>query len=338
MKNVLITGAGGYVGRLLTEALAADRKEVGAIVATDLRPPAPGAEIDGVVHCAADIRDASIAALITQHSIDTVVHLAAVVTPPKNRDVDLEYSVDVLGTENLVRACIAGGVRKLIYASSGAAYGYHQGNERGLSEDAPLRGNDSFAYAKHKRLVEAMLAEHRRSHPILEQLIVRPGTILGERVKNQITDLFDKPVIIGLRGVDTPFVFIWDRDVVAVLLAGIHGAQTGIYNLAGDGVMTLEAIAAALGKPYLPLPRAGMHAALVALGRFGLTQYGAEQIIFLAHRPVLENHRLHADFEGLPSKTSAEVFEIFRRSREGDRKPTVSRWLRRAVASIGAAR
>ncbi len=313
MKNVLITGAGGYVGRLLTKHLAESRDGIGTIVATDLYPPK--APLPGVEHCAADVRGAELGALIKRHAIDTVVHLAAVVTPPKNRDVELEHSVDVLGTKNVLDACVEHGVRKVIYASSGAAYGYHPGNEHGLGEDSPIRGNDSFPYSKHKRLVEEMLADYRQRHPELAQLILRPGTILGEDVQNQITDLFDKPFILGLRGIDTPFVFIWDQDVVATIVAGVHGEQTGAYNLAGDGALTLEQIASILGKPFVPIPQSGLRLALRGLQKLKLTQYGPEQVIFLAHRPVLKNQRLQEDFPGLPSKTSAQVFDIFRRNR-----------------------
>jgi len=45
-------------------------------------------------------------------------------------------------------------------------------------------------------------------------------------------------VILGVAGSDTPFVFIWDEDVVACLERGIHEDRSGIYNLAGDGVIS----------------------------------------------------------------------------------------------------
>ena len=47
----------------------------------------------------------------------------------------------------------------------------------------------------------------------------------------------------------------------------------------------------------------------------GVGRYGPEQVDFLLHRPVLDNTRLHRDFPGLPSKTTREVYEIFRTGR-----------------------
>ena len=60
-----------------------------------------------------------------------------------------------------------------------------------------MRGNEAFAYAYHKRLVEEMLARWRTEHPELKQVVLRIGTILGETVHNQITDLFEKPRLIA---------------------------------------------------------------------------------------------------------------------------------------------
>ena len=115
-------------------------------------------------------------------------------------------------------ACGAAGVHTLIYTSSGAAYGYHADNPEWLDESDPLRGNAEFAYADHKRLVEEMLARWRATHPELRQLIFRPGTILGARAHNQITALFDRSYVLGLSGAQSPFVIIWDQDVVGAIL------------------------------------------------------------------------------------------------------------------------
>ncbi|NIS30078.1 MAG: NAD-dependent epimerase/dehydratase family protein, partial [Actinobacteria bacterium] len=84
-------------------------------------------------------------------------------------------------------------------ASSGAAYGYHETNRgRRLTEEDPVRGSTRFAYSRHKAEVEELLAAYRRSRPDLAQLVLRPGTILGEHTSNQITDLFEKSVILDL--------------------------------------------------------------------------------------------------------------------------------------------
>ena len=313
--RVLVTGASGYLGRQTIARLAdpAVQGRPECVVAHDIRAPAE--RLPGVVYEEMDIRDPRIGEALARHGIDTVVHLASIVTPGKNSRRDFEYDVDVNGTRNLLQACVRHGVRRIVVSSSGAAYGYHADNPAWLTEDMPVRGNEVFAYAHHKRLVEEMLAEYRLSHPALEQVVLRIGTILGATVHNQITDLFEKPRLLAIRGSDSPFVFIWDQDVVGIILRAVSGGPPGIYNVAGDGALTIHEIAQRLGKPTLALPAWLLQAALAMLKPLGFTQYGPEQLDFLRYRPVLLNTRLKTAFGYTPTYTSAEVFELYRQAR-----------------------
>ena len=307
-RRVLITGAGGLIGRRLTRALAGQRQGLAAIVALDVREAPAGERLPGVDYRTLDVCAPELAELIAAERIDTVVHLAAIVTPPPGCTREQQHRVDVGGTENLLAACAGTGVRRLIVTSSGAAYGYHADNAALLTEEAPLRGNPEFAYSDHKRIVEELLARHRAQHPELAQLVFRLGTVLGDNVNNQITALFEKPVVVGIEGSSSPFTLAWDEDVVACLAMGVHGEQQGIYNLVGDGVMTLREMAAALGKPYLAVPARALGAAIDLLQRAGKTRYGPEQVAFLRYRPVLSNDKLKREFGYRPKVSTREAF------------------------------
>ena len=316
--RVLVTGAAGYLGSRLVESLArpADASQrLEQLVATDVREVPPDQRIAGVVYETADVRAPGIADLMKRHGVDTVVHLAAIVTPGPRSNREFEYSVDVLGTRNVLEACVTAGVRRFVVTSSGAAYGYHADNPAWLTEDHPVRGNEAFAYSHHKRLVEEMLAEFRRSHPDLEQVVFRVGTILGETTHNQITALFEKPRLIAIRGAASPFVFIWDRDVVGAIAHAIFAGPPGIYNVAGDGALSIQEIAARLGKRCVTIPASLLRALLAVLHPLRLSRYGPEQVDFLRYRPVLANRRLKEVFGYVPRLTSSEVFELFRKAR-----------------------
>jgi UDP-glucose 4-epimerase len=316
-RSVLVTGAGGYVGRQLIESLARQPGALATIVASDIRLPAEGERLAGVEYEIADVCTGDLAALFRRHQVDLVVHLAAIVTPGPATSRALEYQVDVVGTEHVLRACADAGVRKIIYTSSGAAYGYHADSPEWLDENDALRGNREFAYSDHKRLVEEMLALWRREHPELLQLVFRPGTILGARADNQITAMFARPWVLGLRGTAAPFVLVWDQDVVGAILRGIHQGGSGIFNLAGDGTLTLREMAARMGKPYLAVPAGLVAAALWLLKKLQRTQYGPEQVDFLRYRPVLSNRRLREEFGYTPRKTTREVFDYYLETHHG---------------------
>ena len=314
-KKVLVTGSSGYLGSQTVAALA--RRPDLAVIALDVREPA--ARLDGVAYEVADIRAPEVDAIVARHRPDVIVHLASIVTPGKNSNRAFEYDVDVNGTRNLLQACVKHGVRRVIVSSSGAAYGYYADNPEWLTESDPVRGNEVFAYSCHKRLVEELLAEYRTSHPDLEQIVFRIGTILGPTVRNQITDLFEKSKILAIAGSDSPFVFIHDQDVVGAILHGIDSPKTGIFNVAGDGKLTIFEIAQRLGKRCRVLPAGLLQTALWVLKKLNLTQYGPEQLDFLRYRPVLLNTRLKEEFGYTPKLTSAQVFDLYRNARQGSR-------------------
>ncbi|MDQ7054790.1 MAG: SDR family oxidoreductase [candidate division KSB1 bacterium] len=313
--TVLITGANGFLGRAVLRALRQHPQRIANLLALDIRQPASDHRQPGVEYLTLDIRSPDMADLLQQHVVDVVVHLATIMPGRRKNERELAYSVDVLGTRHLLDACVVSGVRQFIYTSSGAAYGYHADNPPWLSESDPLRGNADFAYAHHKRLVEDMLADYRRSYPQLKQLIFRPGTILGREVNSPISQFFEKSILLGLTGSQSPFVFIWDEDVAQCIVKGILEGKSGIYNLAGDGALPLPQLAKLMGKPYLALPAGLVRAALWLLRRLRLTQYGPEQVDFIRYRPVLSNQRLKEEFGYTPRFTSEAAFLEFLRQR-----------------------
>lgn len=309
--SVLVTGGAGYLGSLVVRRLA----ERGAtVVSLDVREPRE--PVPGVSYVTGDLRDVDLAELIGRYDADAVVHLAAIVEPPRGMSESELEDIEVGGTRRVVDACVTAGVGHLTVTSSGAAYGYRARNDgRLLTEDQPVTGSDAFAYSRHKAAVEALLARARRLHPGLGQLVLRPGAILGAGTDNQITALFTGRVIMTLAETDGPFTFIWDEDVAEIIVTGVLGRRTGIYNLAGDGVMTLRDIAAVEGTRVVTVPAAVVRSGLGVMSRFGVGRYGPEQVEFLLHRPVLDNTRLRRDFPGLPSRTTRETYEIFRQGR-----------------------
>lgn len=309
--RVLITGAAGFIGQQVLADLTVYHPEW-TLIASDIRPLGQQWLKPNVEALTLDVADAAaVRDCVARWRPQAIVHLASVVTPPPGMSEARLHAIDVGGTRALLEAAIEYEVDQLVVTSSGAAYGYYPENAEWIDESHPLRGHAQFAYAKHKREVEILLAEARERHPWLRQLVLRPGTILGKRVDNQITALFRKRAVMGVRGSDSRFVFIWDQDVVNIIRLGLERAAEGIYNLAGDGALSLREIAEILGKPYRPLPPGLIRGVLGLLKPLGLTQYGPEQLDFLRYRPVLANRRLKEEFGYQPRYSSREAFLAF---------------------------
>ncbi|WP_370281923.1 SDR family oxidoreductase [Pseudooceanicola sp.] len=305
MTRILITGAAGMVGRaLVAEMQGTD------IVATDLaRGPLP----DIVRFRTVDVTGKDPARVIGAEAPEVVVHLASIVTPPPGMAREAAFAVDVTGTRNVLAACLKHGVRRLVVTSSGAAYGYHADNPVPLRESDRCRGNPEFAYADHKRQVEEMLARARAEHPGLEQVVLRVGTVLGAGTENQITALFHRKALLAVRGAESPFVFIWTKDLARILRRAATDGPPGIYNVAGSGTLSVEEIAVRLGKPVRRVPPWALKAALGLARPLGLSRYGPEQVRFLQYRPVLANEALIEVFGYTPELTTEQVFALWQR-------------------------
>lgn len=310
MTRILITGAAGMVGRALMAELGQTSHEV---IACDVQPPR-NLPANARFHLMDVTTDAPIR-VIARYQPEVVVHLASLVSAPGGGARALDYAVDVEGTRSVVMAALAAGTRRVVITSSGAAYGFHADNPVPLRERDEIRGNEELSYAHHKRLVEEFLQEARENAPYLEQVVLRVGTVLGCGTDNIVTDLFHKSRLLAVQGSDSPFVFVWSRDLARILRRAATDGPTGIFNVAGDGVVNIDDLSAMLGKPVLRLP-AWLWRATFRVGRIlGLSRLGPEQVRFLQYRPVLSNAALKRDFGYTPEKSSREVFEWWWRSR-----------------------
>lgn len=305
---MLITGGAGYIGSTLIQHLLQTYPNW-KLLATDIKPMVGIQNFPNLEFQLLDISDRNaVIDLIQTWQPNSIVHLASILNPPPGMSEETQWKIDVHGTKNVLDGAVYAKTEQVIITSSGAAYGYHKENKEWIEETDPIRGHSAFVYSKHKREVEEILNEYRTNSPDLKQLVLRPGTILGKNVNNLITDMFQKPFVMGILGHKSPFVFIWDEDVIGIIAKGIAEKKEGIFNLAGDGALSLKEISRMIRKPYLPIPAFLLQSILWILRRFRLTQYGPDQIDFLRYRPVLSNKQLKSVFGYIPKYTSKETF------------------------------
>ncbi len=108
---------------------------------------------------------------------DVVVHLAFLITGTTPRATIRAVNVD--GTLNAVRAAAAAGARRFVFASSVAAYGFHDDNPVGMTEDWPVRPAARLFYGQEKAELEHLLRQEAAGHPELDVYLLRPSIVLG---------------------------------------------------------------------------------------------------------------------------------------------------------------
>ncbi len=304
--KILITGAAGDIGSRLVKIF--NKRTDVDLFTTALEPL--NNESNGT-HGIFDVRNDDFFQWVEEIKPEVIIHLASIIQLPESMTTEDAHDIDVKATVRLLELSVKIGVKKFVVTSSGAAYGYWKDNADWLTEDMPVRGNDDYFYSSHKRQVEEVMARYRQQHPELKQVVLRPGTVLGPNFQNPITNMFSKNIISGIAGSDSPFVIIWVDDLVEYLIESALTDVEGVYNVAGDGTLSLKNIAKRLNKFYLPIPPNFLRFMLSILKPLGLSQYGPEQVKFIEFRPVLANAKIKAAFKHQPGKSTEQAFEAF---------------------------
>jgi uronate dehydrogenase len=138
MKRILITGAAGQIGRALRQGL---RGSYPLIRLLDVAPL--GAAESGEEICAADIRDVTAIERATS-GIDCVVHLAGQAT---EAEWDKILPLNIEGCYNLFEAARRSGVKRIVFASSNHAIGFHR-RERFLDDTVATRPDTRYGVSK----------------------------------------------------------------------------------------------------------------------------------------------------------------------------------------------
>lgn len=171
--KVLVTGATGFLGARVVDALGSRGHEVVALVRPAGEAPAWG---DRVQVSRADLREPGAAAEALR-GVDAVVHLAAQVTGSD----EARFAGTVVATETLLADMAAAGVRRLVLASSFSVYDWSRAGaeideQTPLEEEPGLYERDGYAVAK---LWQERVVRRAAEHDGLELTVLRPGFVWG---------------------------------------------------------------------------------------------------------------------------------------------------------------
>jgi dihydroflavonol-4-reductase len=273
--KTLVTGASGFVGWHLVQALLRRGDEVRCLVRSASRPLLDGQPVEIVPGDLTDTESVRRAV----RGIEVVYHCAAdyrLYVP----DPAAMYAANVEGTRLVLDAAAEAGARRIVYTSTVGALGT-TADGMPADETTPVRLSDMIGHYKRSKFMAERVAEEkaRLGAPIV---IVNPSTPVGERdIKPTATGRFILDFINGRipAYVDTGLNLVDVRDVAAGHVAAMERGRVGEKYILGHRDMPLVEILGTLasisGRPaprvrvphWLPLTVAAIDTRLARMRR-----------------------------------------------------------------------
>ena len=254
---------------------------------------------------------------------DVVVHLAFMIMGGARETAQ----INLTGSRNVFAATIDAGVPRLVYASSVAAYGFGPDNPPVLTEDLEPRGTARHYYSAQKAELEHALGEllvgsGTDAYVFRPCIVAGPDALtlvqtipyvqLSERMPTAVLRALEfmpalKPV---LPDPGVPFQLVHHDDVATALEAAVLGrGEPGIYNLAGDGTLTLADLADALGWYSVPVPELAVGAAAELVARLPFVPAEAQWIESLRRPVIMDTTRARTVLGWEPRHDARETLE-----------------------------
>jgi NAD dependent epimerase/dehydratase len=231
-KTILITGADGFIGSHLTEALVRHGYKVRAFVMYNSFN-----SWGWLDHCAADVKgnfEIFAGDVRDPHGVkeamrgcDAVLHLAALIAIPYSyHSPDTYVDTNIKGTLNILQAARELGIKRVIHTSTSEVYG--TARYVPITEDHPLQGQSPYSATK---IAADQLAYSFYASFGLPVLIARPFNTYGPRqsaralIPTIITQIANGKKQIKLGAVSPTRDFNYVQDTVSGFLAALNSDQ-----------------------------------------------------------------------------------------------------------------
>lgn len=286
--RILLTGATGFVGAHILQALVRQRMTVRVALrhAVSAAQWPAGVELVVVGDLGPDtVWDEAL------RGVDVVLHVAGVAAAG---DDDALQRVNVLGSVQLASSAAVHGVKRLVFMSSLKVNGEATQSGQVLDAQSPMHPHD--AYAKSKFDAEQALCALAQTTG-MSLVVVRPPMVYGPRVKGNFLALLK----LVQKGMPLPLASVNNqRSLIAVqnladfsVRACVHPQAQGVYLVAdGEPISTpdlFRAIARSMGKParLWPFPVSWMKALGVGVGLGGAVSKLTDDLV-MDHRQVAQ--------------------------------------------------
>ncbi|GGG58173.1 NAD-dependent epimerase/dehydratase family protein [Bizionia arctica] len=236
-QQVSITGGSGHLGTCLIELLL----EKGFLVKALYRNYKPPISHRSLTWVQGDVSDKTILKQLVQDST-AIIHCAGMISVGKVNKEDV-YNTNVIGTENVINACLNSDI-KFIFISSSNAVKETKANEI-FDENRPYKTKNDFLYGYTKALSEQLVLK-AVSNNNLDAIIIRPTSIIGcpdhkpSHFGKTILDIYNKKIpALTTGGYDLVDI----RDLSETIINSIQLGEKGEIYLVGGNFYSLKQIA-----------------------------------------------------------------------------------------------
>lgn len=194
---------------------------------------------------------AKAAAASESPAVDVVVHLGS-----GDHDARARRRENVTeGVDKTLAEAIARDANHLVFVSSSMVYGAWPNNPIPLTEDAILRPDVEFVYARQLAAAEAMSDRWRRQRPGRTVTVLRPVVTMAADGTSQLARSLAAGLGQRFGEEDPPAQFLHLDDLAAAVVVAVKRRLDGVFNVAPDGWIGGERVRALTGaRPRLQLP------------------------------------------------------------------------------------
>ncbi|MGH8998664.1 MAG: NAD-dependent epimerase/dehydratase family protein [Acidimicrobiia bacterium] len=309
--RVLVTGIGTFWGGRLAQRLESE-PGVEVIVGLGTRPPLVPLERTEVVR--ADSSYSILSRLVAATEVDVVAHTQLDVDSTTTSERAL-HETNVIGTMNVLAAAGSPGssVRKVVVKSSTLVCGATHRDPTFFSEDAGRSGPARTAVERSLLEIEGYLADFAEDHPEVTVTVLRCANVLGPGLDSALSRALRRRVVPEVFGFDPRLQFTHTDDVLGALRHATMGDVPGVFNVAGDGLVTWSDVCRLLRRTRAPLPPWLTGRAASVLRVLRLVDLPAEVLGLLRYGRGVDNTRFK-DTGFVYGYTSAAAVEDFARA------------------------
>lgn len=307
-RVVLVTGAARHLGGQMTRALAKD-PSVERVIGVDVVPPRKA--LGEAEFIRADIRNPVIGKIIRSADVDTVVHMGVIATPVQAGGRAAMKEINVIGTMQLLAACQKSEtVQRLVVKSTTSVYGAGPRDPALFTEGMAPKHPPTSGWAKDSVEVEGYVRGFGRRRSDVEVAILRLANFIGPRIQTAMTAYFSLPVVPTVMGYDARLQFVHEDDGIEALRLAAVGQSTGVYNIAGEGIITVSQAVRRAGRPWLEVPPPLLGLAGRSLGS-RLADFSPDQVRFLTYGRGVDTTRAADELAFTPRYSTGRAFDDF---------------------------